>query len=93
MFKAVAAELGIAFAIVSISAPEAILRERVVRRMQDGKDASDAGIAVLEHQLRTAEPLASDELADGFVYEAAATDGAPSTPDWRDLVEYLERSR
>jgi predicted kinase len=33
-------------------APSRVLRERVARRQQDNRDASDAGLRVLESQLR-----------------------------------------
>ena len=45
------------------------MRERIVRRALVGGDASEAGLEVLEHQLRTAEPLAADERADVVAYD------------------------
>jgi predicted kinase len=55
---------GVAFHILDFQVPVATLRERIVKRSGEGKDASDADLAVLQHQLDTEEPLASDELAD-----------------------------
>jgi hypothetical protein len=44
------------------AAPEA-LRERVVRRHAEGKDAAEADLAILEKQFEWLEPLAVDEPA------------------------------
>ena len=64
LFRDLAAKLGVPFVILDITARESTLRERIVLRARLGADASEAGLAVLEHQLRTAEPLAADERAD-----------------------------
>jgi predicted kinase len=60
-FRELARRLGVAFAIADFPAAEATLRERIVRRVQAGTDASEADIAVLEHQLATQEPLSGQE--------------------------------
>ena len=57
-FQALAAERGIAYTIIEVSAPEAVLRERIVSR---ARGASDANLAVLEHQLKSWQPLTADE--------------------------------
>ena len=62
-FRALAAGAGAGFHIVSCTAPEALLRERVAARAHAGTDASDAGLAVLEERLRRDEPLAPGERA------------------------------
>lgn len=49
------------FRILDFSVAEATLRARIVQRAQTGGDASEANLAVLQHQLDTAEPLAEDE--------------------------------
>ncbi len=49
--------------IVRVEAPERLLRERLRARMASAEDASEAGLAVLEHQLQSAEPLSADELS------------------------------
>ena len=59
--RALAASLGVGFAILHFEARPDTLRERVRRRMQRGDDASDADLAVLESQLRHAQPLQGDE--------------------------------
>jgi aminoglycoside phosphotransferase family enzyme/predicted kinase len=62
-FVALARELGVKVLVVSCNAPESELRRRVQSRQAAGGDASDAGVAVLERQLATREPLEEDERA------------------------------
>jgi hypothetical protein len=59
----IAAEKGARFVLLECSAPEAVLRQRLVARMQEQRDASDADGAVLDLQLRVREPVAADEQA------------------------------
>ena len=61
-FRALAAELGIPFVVVAFAATEATLRQRVAERARRGTDASDADVAVLEHQLRARQSLGADEM-------------------------------
>mgnify|MGYP000002786690 CR=1 FL=1 len=51
------------FRILDFPVPVATLRERVVQRSRAGNDASEADLAVLQHQLDNEEPLDSDEQA------------------------------
>jgi aminoglycoside phosphotransferase family enzyme/predicted kinase len=60
-FRALAARAGVPFAIAHYRAGEAVLRSRIERRARQGEDASDASVDVLEHQLRSQEPLGADE--------------------------------
>ena len=60
-FRALALSIGCDFRIVSCEAPPAMLRERVAARAAHGRDASDAGIAVLESQLAARETLGREE--------------------------------
>jgi hypothetical protein len=54
---------GMAFHILDFRLPVAILRERILKRSQEGRDASDADLAVLQHQIDSEEALADDEQA------------------------------
>jgi len=63
LLKDVATGLNVPFVIADCSAPEPVLRERVTKRLEKGRDASEATIDVLEHQLAHADPLSSEELA------------------------------
>ena len=51
------------FRILDFPLPVATLRERIVQRSRAGGDASEADLAVLQHQLDTEEPLGADEQA------------------------------
>lgn len=62
-FRALATELDVPFAILAFDAPPHVLRERVTARAEEGGDAADADVTVLEHQLATREPLGEDEHA------------------------------
>ncbi|MEW6690372.1 MAG: AAA family ATPase, partial [Pseudomonadota bacterium] len=60
-FARLAQDLEAGFVIAACSAPEETLLERVAGREARARDASDAGIAVLEHQIATWQPLAAGE--------------------------------
>lgn len=60
-FLALAESRAVPFAIVACRAPEATLRERIVRRAAMGTDPSEAGLDVLARQIATAEPLTDTE--------------------------------
>lgn len=75
--RALAAELGVPFVILDVRAPEQILRARVAARAATGGDASEADLAVLAHQLATAEPLSPEEQTQVLVCDGAR----PPAPD------------
>ena len=62
-FERLAAEAHARFAILDCSAPETVLRHRIVARSSAGRDASEADLAVLDRQLATLDPLDPDERA------------------------------
>jgi predicted kinase len=67
-----------------------LLRERIRARSERGDDASDADLAVLEHQLKTHEPLQTDELESVFAYDASApADRAERSQTWAPLLQRL----
>jgi len=70
MFREFARERGVPFVLVACAAPEEALRERVARREREGRDASEAGLAILERQLASIEPLAADELDSAVIADA-----------------------
>jgi len=49
--------------VLHFQASEAVLRQRINRRLQDGHDASDATLEVLDHQIKSAEPLDDEETS------------------------------
>ncbi|OYW39871.1 MAG: aminoglycoside phosphotransferase [Hydrogenophilales bacterium 12-61-10] len=55
---------GVAFRILDFPVDVATLRERILQRARAGNDASEASLAVLQHQLDSEDPLTEDEQAD-----------------------------
>jgi predicted kinase len=47
-----------------------VLRDRIGRREREGKDASEAGLAVLKRQLAVQEPLGEDEAEHAFTIDS-----------------------
>ncbi len=62
-FRALAQRLGVPFGIAEFTAAAETLRRRVESREREAGDASEAGLEVLEHQLRTRETLSPEERA------------------------------
>ncbi len=72
LFRDLAARRGVPFMIVDCVASVPTLRARVAGRALAGNDASEADLAVLEHQLRTAEPLSGEELQHTMTWDTEA---------------------
>ncbi len=60
-FRQLADRLRIPFTILDFQAEIPVLRARIQQRIRDNRDASEATLAVLEQQLRKAEPLTEEE--------------------------------
>lgn len=60
-FRALAAAVGVPFAILAPQASPDVLRARILARQQQGLDASEATLAVLEQQMHWIEPLTAEE--------------------------------
>lgn len=87
-FFELAAQLGAPCAIVECTAPAAELERRVRRRAEEGRDASDAGLAVLQAQFGWREPLDAAERARALTVDsAAASDPAALAGALRRLLE------
>jgi uncharacterized protein len=52
---------GVPMAIVHCTAPVPVLEDRLVRRTEEGRDASDAGIEIMRRQLSAFEPIDAAE--------------------------------
>lgn len=89
-FRRLAEALGARFLILDFGADEATLRARIVEREKQHADASEADIAVLEHQLRTEEPLQPEEQSVSVRYEfkGQVSDAEPRKL-WAAAVERL----
>jgi len=62
-FLGLAESLGVRCSIVDCSAPRELLEARIRKRAAERQDASDADLAVLEHQLARHDPLSASERA------------------------------
>ncbi|MGZ5583655.1 MAG: AAA family ATPase, partial [Usitatibacter sp.] len=76
---------GAAFEIASCVAPEPLLHKRLERRSAQARDASDAGIAVLESQLASQEPLGAGERMHALFLDTA------SEIAWTGAIESFAR--
>ncbi len=64
--RRLAAQCGVHCACIWCDAPPRTLRSRIARRQAKGADASDATLAVLQHQLVVTERPAADEVVRAF---------------------------
>ena len=76
-FAGLARDAGARFLIAACTASPAVLRARVAARERDAGDASEAGLAVLERQCASAQPLAEDEAAHTLTLDAERGAAAP----------------
>jgi aminoglycoside phosphotransferase family enzyme/predicted kinase len=86
LFAGVAMRAHAPFRIASCAAPIAVLRARVARRESVARDASEAGLAVLDLQLAGQQPLGADEHLHAVILETSH-DAA-----WSAGVDRLARS-
>lgn len=75
--------------VLDFEADPVVLRERVRLRAARGDDPSEADEAVLDVQMRTAEPLQPDEAALVFRCHAMPAAGREPQADWAPLLDYL----
>ncbi len=66
-FRQLAHSLAIPFRIIHCETDIEILRQRIGTRQTEGQDASEAGLSVLELQLKNQEPLDKNELGEAFI--------------------------
>ena len=74
-FRRLAQARGAGFAILVLDAPIDVLRRRVIRRLGEGCDASEASLAVLEHQRSSCECL--DDGEQTLAFKIDSTDPPP----------------
>lgn len=88
--RGLAARLGAGCVILHFAARPETLRARVRQRAARGDDASDADLAVLEAQLRQAQPLGAAEADAVIVVDADAELDDPAAPArWLPLAPQL----
>jgi len=66
-FWLLARQCGVPAILISCDAPESVLRERIKRRSRHEKDASEATLAVLQHQIETHDVLTGEERANSLL--------------------------
>jgi predicted kinase len=74
LFAELAVEKQVDFLILDFWAPEHELKQRVSKRQQSGSDASEATLAVLEHQLKTAQGFSATEQDKVILIDTCAKD-------------------
>ncbi len=74
-FRSLARERGVPFLVVTCCAREATLRKRLAGRMATIDDASEAGVAVLDSQLATQDPLNADEREQAALIDSEWGEG------------------
>lgn len=74
MFAQLALAHQVEFLILDFYAPEQELKRRVNERQQAGNDVSEATLAVLDHQLKTAQSLSVTELTQTILVDTCADD-------------------
>jgi hypothetical protein len=84
LFENIAKELHVPFLILHFTAPQEVLTQRVTRRQQENKDASEAGRQVLEAQINHQQPPSSDEQP--FTLEIDSSD----TIDYSTLAQHIQ---
>jgi predicted kinase len=71
-FRLLAERLGVPFVLLDLDADEHLLRERILTRQASGTDPSEAGVEVLEFQLKLHEPLDSVERKCAITVDTSA---------------------
>ena len=84
-FRRLANELELPFVIIDCIAQPGQVRQRLERRETGGQDASEAGVRVMQEQLRVSEPLQGSELA----CRMAAASGEDTGVLWQRLQRQL----
>lgn len=74
LFTELASKKQLGCLILDFCAPEQALKQRISERRQSGSDASEATLAVLEHQLKTAQGFSATELEKVIQIDTCAKD-------------------
>ena len=80
-FAALARQHRAGFAILALEAPLEVLRERVVRRLAQGADVSEADLSVLECQYASRQPLSELEHSRALVIDTSRDNAFPEILD------------
>ncbi|OQW76941.1 MAG: hypothetical protein BVN35_05810 [Proteobacteria bacterium ST_bin11] len=91
-FQLLAQNLGIPFVILSIQAQDKVLRQRIRHRQEQGRDASEADLTVLDKTTTGAEALQAEELPYNVILtnNTDGLDGNDQQAAWRELERTLK---
>lgn len=91
MFRALATEMALPFAIAATEAAPQLLQSRIAQRMAQADDASEADLAVLAMLQKVQEELAPQEHAytARFINQADHAGFAADAPGWDRLAQLL----
>ena len=92
LFRDLAATKTMPYAIVDVTASVEIMRQRIIDRLAQRTDPSDADLAVIEHQLAHHDPLAPDEL-DRVITIDSVEAAAKGSQVWQTLLRRLSAPR
>jgi len=87
-FRRLAEEQGCTLFIVDVFAPKSVLAERIERRSQEGRDASDATVAIIERQQKIEESFTPAEQP--HVISMDSTDPQSTISAMRKIKEKTE---
>ena len=91
LFRALATEMALPFAIASTEAAPQLLQSRIAQRMAQADDASEADLAVLAMLQKVQEELTPQEQASTalFINQADHTGFGADAPGWDRLAQLL----
>ncbi|AMK76480.1 MULTISPECIES: AAA family ATPase [Methylomonas] len=91
-FQLLAQNLGIPFVILSIQTAEKVLRQRIESRQEQGRDASEADLAVLDKAIGSAEALQAEEQPHALILsnDSNGLDRNDRQAAWLALERILE---
>lgn len=82
LFRGLARDYEVPFAIVHCEADQSILEDRIERRAEAGDDPSEAGLEVLAHQKHAMQPLDEREQDDALNLDTGKPDSTRLAADW-----------
>ena len=89
-FRELAERMRVPFSIASLQVNDGALRTRIVQRQMQGKDASEAGLEVLEKLRQLQEPLTREEIKFAVSFDDVKDMDFTATAAWRHLLERLK---
>jgi predicted kinase len=78
-------------AILHTQSDPQVLRQRIARRAATDSDASEAGLEVLAHQIRSQEPLSAEELSYTVAVDTESLQPPDQAQQTKEIIERLRR--